>query len=75
MEYRNPVVINRADPWIYKHTDGYYYFIATHPDYQVIELRRAKKINDLDKTSEIKIIWQAHQSGHLSQLIWLNLLF
>ena len=70
MEYRNPVVINRADPWIYKHTDGYYYFIATHPDYQVIELRRAKKINDLDKTSEIKIIWQAHQSGHLSQLIW-----
>lgn len=70
MAYSNPVVINRADPWIYKHVDGYYYFIATHPDYQVIELRRAKKINELKQTKEIKIIWYAHDSGNESQLIW-----
>lgn len=70
MKYRNPLVENRADPWIYKHVDGYYYFIATHPDYQKIELRRAKTINGLGDTQEIKIIWRAHEAGHMSQLIW-----
>lgn len=22
--YNNPIVRQRADPWVYKHTDGYY---------------------------------------------------
>lgn len=28
-KYRNPIVIQRADPCIHKHKDGYYYFIAS----------------------------------------------
>lgn len=28
---KNPLIEQRADPWIYKHTDGYYYFIASVP--------------------------------------------
>lgn len=31
VRYENPVIIQRADPYIYKHTDGYYYFVASVP--------------------------------------------
>ena len=37
--YLEPIVLERADPWIYKHTDGYYYFTGSKPGYQEIELR------------------------------------
>jgi len=67
--YNNPIVLERADPWIYKHEDGYYYFTGSVPGYQEIELRRAKTINQL-KTGEIKTIWHAHEKGPMSELIW-----
>lgn len=34
--YLEPIVLERADPWIYKHTDGYYYFTGSKPGYQVL---------------------------------------
>jgi Predicted beta-xylosidase len=40
--YTAPLIIQRADPFIYKHTDGYYYFTASVPAYNLIELRRSK---------------------------------
>ena len=33
--YPNPLVFQRADPCIYRHTDGYYYFTASVPAYGV----------------------------------------
>lgn len=33
-----PIVLHRADPWVVKHTDGYYYFTATVPEYDSIEI-------------------------------------
>jgi GH43 family beta-xylosidase len=39
-----PLIEQRADPYIYKHTDGYYYFTASVPQYDRIELRRAPTI-------------------------------
>ncbi|MBO0488167.1 glycoside hydrolase family 43 protein [Vagococcus fluvialis] len=69
VRYKNPVVIERADPWIYKHTDGYYYFTGSVPGYQLIELRRSKTINGLEN-GERKEIWFAHEEGLLSELIW-----
>ena len=42
-----PLIEQRADPYIYKHTDGYYYFTASVPAYDRIELRRAKTIEGL----------------------------
>ena len=67
--YNNPIVIERADPWILK-KDEYYYFTGSVPNFQSIEIRRAKKIDDLSSTHEIKTIWKAHESGPLSELIW-----
>ncbi|MHC5248900.1 glycoside hydrolase family 43 protein [Enterococcus sp. LJL90] len=67
--FLNPIVYERADPWVYKHTDGYYYFTGSVPGYQEIEVRRGKTLNDL-RNGETKIVWHAHKKGLLSNLIW-----
>ena len=69
MSYQNPIVIERADPWVYKHTDGYYYFTGSVPGYQSIELRRSKTIDGL-KEAEVVTVWHAHETGLMSELIW-----
>ena len=67
--YNNPIVIQRADPFIYKHTDGYYYFTASVPEFDLIELRRSKKIEGLQE-AEAAVIWNKHIDGEMSNLIW-----
>jgi hypothetical protein len=37
----NPLVTQRADPWVHRADDGFYYFTATVPEYDRLELRRA----------------------------------
>ena len=69
IQYNNPVVLQRADPWIYKHTDGFYYFTASVPEYDRIELRRAEHINDLSAAQTVTV-WQRHNAGEMSFLIW-----
>lgn len=68
-EILNPIVLQRADPFVYKHTDGYYYFTGSHPLYDRIVLRRAKTLNDLQEATEVAVWWK-HDSGPLSELIW-----
>ncbi|MGL1959438.1 MAG: glycoside hydrolase family 43 protein [Colwellia sp.] len=65
----NPLIEQRADPWIYKDTDDSYYFIASVPEYDRLELRTAKSINVL-KTAEVKTIWQKHTTGKMGAHIW-----
>ncbi|BBB60871.1 hypothetical protein UNDKW_2598 [Undibacterium sp. KW1] len=67
--FNNPLVKNRADPQIFLHTDGYYYFTATAPEYDRIELRRARSINEL-AMADAKVIWRKHASGPMSHHIW-----
>ncbi len=67
--FNNPLVKNRADPQIFLHSDGYYYFTATAPEYDRIELRRARSINELG-TADAKVIWRKHASGPMSHHIW-----
>jgi|SRR5690625_1814575 len=68
-EINNPIVLQRADPFIHKHSDGFYYFTGSHPQYDRIVLRRAKSLNDLQEAEEVAIWWK-HDSGNLSELIW-----
>ncbi|MFD1177677.1 family 43 glycosylhydrolase [Paenibacillus puldeungensis] len=68
-EYVNPIVEQRADPWVYKHTDGFYYFTASVPSYDLIEVRRAAKIQGLG-TAEPVVAWRKYDSGPLSANIW-----
>ncbi len=67
--YRSPLVYQRADPFVYLHTDGYYYFTGTIPQYDSIELRRAKSLNEL-LTANSHIIWRKHFSGAMGSHIW-----
>lgn len=69
LEIVNPLIEQRADPCIYKHTDGFYYFIATVPEYDRIELRRAERIAEL-ATTEPKVIWRKHETGEMGAHIW-----
>ncbi len=64
-----PIILQRADPWIYKHTDGYYYFSASVPEYDRIEIRRAKTIIGLAEADGVTI-WRKHNEGMLSANIW-----
>ena len=46
--YHNPIVLQRADPWVIKE-NGEYYFTASDPEYNYIAIRHASSINDLQK--------------------------
>lgn len=68
-DFNNPIIEQRADPRIYKHTDGFYYFTASVPEYDRIILRRAKTIQGLG-TAEEAVIWEKHASEEMSIHIW-----
>ena len=68
-DFANPLVLQRADPHVTLHGDGYYYYTATVPEYDRIELRRVRSLNDLGK-AEAKTIWRRHDSGTMSRNIW-----
>jgi GH43 family beta-xylosidase len=63
------IVEQRADPWIYKHTDGYYYFTASVPEYDTIEVRRSKTIKGIAEAKPV-VAWRKHETGPMSSLIW-----
>ena len=65
----NMLIEQRADPHIYKHTDGYYYYTASVPEYDRIILRRATTIQGLATAPET-VIWWKHSSGEMSAHIW-----
>ncbi|WP_419999399.1 family 43 glycosylhydrolase [Streptomyces boninensis] len=67
--YRNPLVLNRADPHIHRHTDGRYYFTATAPEYDRIILRRSRTIQGL-ATADEAVIWRKHATGAMGAHIW-----
>lgn len=67
--FANPVVRQRADPQITLHTDGYYYLAATVPEYDRLELRRARRIEDLG-TAPAVTVWRKHTSGPMGSHIW-----
>lgn len=67
--WSNPILPQRADPHVFLHTDGYYYLTATVPEYDRIELRRAKSLRELS-TAVPKVIWRKQTSGPMAAHIW-----
>lgn len=65
----SPLVEQRADTAIYKHTDGYYYMTASVPDYKRVELRRSQTLAGL-RTAAPVTAFTAPSSGNLSGWIW-----
>ncbi len=69
MTWKNPIVRERADPHVFLHTDGYYYLAATVPEYDRIEIRRAKDLGGLSNGQK-KTIWKKHDKGEMGAHIW-----
>ena len=69
LKFNEPWILQRADPYVYKHTDGWYYFTASVPAYDGIFLRRAKSLAGLPQAEE-KEIWHKHEAGPMSIHIW-----
>lgn len=67
--YNKPFIIQRADPYIYKHIDGSYYFTASVPEYDRIVLRHSDTMIGLKDAEEVTI-WRKHESGIMSVHIW-----
>ncbi|MBE2214393.1 MAG: glycoside hydrolase family 43 protein [Opitutaceae bacterium] len=67
--WTNPLIPARADPHVFMHRDGYYYLTATAPEYDRIELRRARTLGGL-ATAEVKTVWRRPASGPMSGNIW-----
>ncbi len=66
---KSPLILQRADPYIYFHRDGYYYFTASVPEYDRIELRRAWSVKGLADAQPLTI-WRKHADGPMSWHIW-----
>ncbi len=69
MEKLPPLIRQRADPFIHRHPDGTYYFTASVPAYDGIELRRARTIAGLADAETAKV-WRKPKTGPMSALIW-----
>ena len=69
LKFNKPWILERADPYVYRHTDGTYYFTASIPTYDRIALRRAESLYALPDAKEVEI-WHKHESGIMSQHIW-----
>jgi len=67
--FNKPWIMQRADPYVYLHTDGSYYFTASVPVYDRIVLRKADSLGALAQAKE-KTIWLCHESGPMSKHIW-----
>jgi GH43 family beta-xylosidase len=64
-----PLIFQRADPCIRRHTDGWYYFTASVPAYDSVELRRARTITEL-ATAPTFAVWRKPDAGPFSELVW-----
>lgn len=67
--FANPLVRQRADPHVTLQQDGWYYYTATVPEYDRIEVRRARSLDGLG-AAEAKVVWRKHASGEMGAHIW-----
>ncbi len=76
-QYASPLVRGRADPWVFKGEDSYYYFTATYPmqsyddphGHDRIILRRATTVEGLATAEEI-VVWDEDNTKNSFRWIW-----
>lgn len=65
--FYNTILQNGGDPWVYKHTDGYYYY--THTTGGNVTLWRSKTITGID-AGEKAVVWTPTKNTMYSSNIW-----
>ena len=69
LTFNKPWILQRADPYVYRHNDGRYYFTAPVPAYDRIVLRCSDTLGGLAQAQE-KTLWLCHEKGPQSKHIW-----
>lgn len=69
LKFNEPWILQRADPYVYRHTDGKYYFTASVPAYDRVVLRCSDSLAGLVDAPELTV-WEKHESGEMSEHIW-----
>ena len=65
----NPLVRNRADAQVFRHTDGWYYLTGSVPEYDRLVLRRSRTIAGLSTAKEA-VLWRHEKTGPMSGFLW-----
>lgn len=65
----NPLVRQRADAQVFRHTDGFYYLTGSVPEYDRLVLRRSTTIAGLATAPEA-VLWRHEKSGPRSGFLW-----
>ncbi|MFB9326186.1 family 43 glycosylhydrolase [Paenibacillus aurantiacus] len=63
----NPIAAHAADPWIYKHDDGCYYFMCTKHD--ALELTQSRSLSGIVEGRR-RTIWTPEPGGSFSCNLW-----
>ncbi|MFC4655701.1 family 43 glycosylhydrolase [Rheinheimera marina] len=63
------LILNRADPWVYRESGDSYYFTASVPEFDRIELRHASSVQGLAQATP-KVVWRKKAKGPMSLNIW-----
>jgi GH43 family beta-xylosidase len=66
---RNPLVEQRADPFITRPVDGMYYLTGSVPEYDRVVIRGASTLDGLPAARE-RTIWRRPASGTMGGFIW-----
>lgn len=69
LKFNKPWILQRADPYVYRHENGMYYFTASVPEYDRIVLRCSSSLGGLAVAKEV-CIWHKHAEGIMSEHIW-----
>ncbi len=65
--FNNPILIDGADPYVYLHTDGFYYSMVSRGD--KLQLWKSSSFTNL-ADAETKEIWYPPKTGENSCCIW-----
>ncbi|MCV2369613.1 glycoside hydrolase family 43 protein [Roseateles oligotrophus] len=68
MNWTKPLILQRADPHLSLH-DGRYFFTASLPGFDAIELRAADSLETL-AAAQPQLIWRKHEAGPMSWHVW-----
>lgn len=60
LKYNEPWILQRADPFICKQSNGKYYFTASVPEYDKIVLRCSDTLAGIADAEEVTI-WTKHE--------------
>ncbi len=66
----NPLVRQRADAQVFRHTDGHYYLTGSVPEYDRLIIRRSPTLAGLAADDSEAVVWRRPATGKLGGYIW-----